>query len=239
MFFKSREYQVHEHVRQEIEARMAGSGAPGAIRRFLLERWSYLLVGIYTSHGDQHPDWEAGWHTVNALLWSLAPKHGQAETEQLLRLLPTLLGRLQDGCEAMHLNGSERDELLSGLTLLHAAVLREGMRTIGDGTRPGAGLGADGEQAFSEAELATLGAVTASPGIPSAAEAPGGAIADLNVGDSLRLRVDGRDKKLILQWVSPSGGMYLFADKEGYDAVSLTRVRLADKLAKGEAALGK
>ena len=91
-----------------------------------------------------------------------------------------------------------------------------------------------------EAEVAAL----SDEQVPVATERPASAQAvptldGLKVGDWLRLLVDGREKTLCLQWVSPMGGMFLFADQEGYDAVSLTRARLADKLAKGEAALGK
>ncbi len=237
MLFKSRERQVHDHIRQEIEARLARAGAPGEIRQFLLERWSYLLAGIYFSHGDQHPDWEAGWHTVNALLWSLTPKRDQDETEQFLRLLPTLLGRLQDGCDAMSLGGGERDELFSQLALLHAAVARAGLQAGTDA--PMTQLGRDVDRDFSDDELAALETEPVSAEAPPVERAQDTADIDaLRIGDGIQLRLEGTEKPLFLQWVSPMGGMYLFADREGFDAVSLTRARLAEKLSRGEARLG-
>lgn len=237
MLFKSRERQVHDHIRQEIEGRLARAGAPKEVRHFLLERWSYLLAGIYFSHGDQHPDWEAGWHTVNALLWSLAPKQDQEETEQFLRLLPTLLGRLQDGCDAMNLGVDERDELFSSLALLHAAVARVGLQTARDADGPVTQLGRDADLGFSEADLAGLdaGAMSGETPHPDDGGHDPARIDGLKVGDSMRFRIDGAEKMLFLQWVSPMGGMYLFADEEGYDAVSLTRARLNEKLSRGEA----
>ncbi|MDD5363944.1 MAG: DUF1631 family protein [Gallionellaceae bacterium] len=238
MLFKSRERQVHDHICQEIEGRLARSGAPMEIRQFLLEHWSYLLAGIYFSHGDQHPDWAAGWHTVNALLWSLAPKRDQEETEQFLSLLPTLLGRLQDGCDAMGLDVSVRDELFSLLAMLHAAVARPGLESAGDNPRPVTQLAQEADRAFSEADLAGLDAETLSiePGRGDHGQDLAG-IDALKVGDGIRFRIDGRDKALLLQWISPMGGMFLFADKAGYDAVSLTRARLAEKLRLGDASL--
>ncbi|NTV97183.1 MAG: DUF1631 domain-containing protein [Thiobacillus sp.] len=237
MLFKSRERQVHEHICQEIENRLARTGAPGEIRYFLLERWSYLLAGIYFSRGDQNPDWEAGWHTVNALLWSLMPKCGQEETEQLLRLLPTLLGRLYDGCDAMNLAAGERDELFTQLAMLHAAVTRDGLQAADNAAGPTTQLGRDADLEFTEAELASLGNEV----VPVESVQPVQETATLDglkVGDGIRLHVEGREKALLLQWISPMGGMFLFADQEGYDAVSLTRARLAEKLARGEATLG-
>jgi len=210
------------------------------IRQFLLDHWSYLLAGIYFSHGDQHPDWAAGWHTVNALLWSLAPKQGQEETEQFLHLLPTLLGRLQDGCDAMGLNAGLRDELFSSLAMLHAAVARPGLQATSDDKRPVTQLAQDADRAFSEADLAGLDAGTLS--IESGQDGHSQDMAGidaLKVGDGIRFLIDGRKKSLLLQWISPMGGMFLFADEAGYDAVSLTRARLAEKLSLGEASLGK
>ncbi|TCJ16335.1 DUF1631 family protein [Parasulfuritortus cantonensis] len=241
MLFKSRERQVHERICQEIESRLTRSGAPREVRHFLLNHWSYLLAGVFFSHGDQHPDWEAGWHTVNALLWSLTPKQGQEETEQFLRLVPTLLGRLHDGCDAMNLAPAERDELFSQLALLHAAVARAGLEAALAPDGPITQLGRDADLEFSEAEIASLEASSVSEATDSrrSKEDLAAAIAALQVGDSVRFRIADREKPLFLQWISPMGGMYLFADEEGYDAMSLTSARLAEKLAKGEASLGK
>ena len=235
MLFKSRERQVHDRICREIEARLTKAGAPAEVRQFLLERWSYLLAGIYFSNGDQHPDWEAGWHTVNALLWSLAPKGDQAETEQLLRLLPTLLGRLYDGCDAMNLTASERDGLFSSLALLHAVVARAGLPTGRTDDGPVTRLALNADEAFSEAELAGLDAGSLS--IETEAAALVG-IDGLRVGDCLLFRADGDEKRLFLQWISPMAGMFLFVDEAGYDAISLTRARLNEKLHKGEAVYG-
>lgn len=242
MLFKSRERQVHEHICQEIENRLARIAAPREVRGFLLERWSYLLAGIYFSRGDQNPDWEAGWHTVNALLWSLTPKQGPEETEQFLRLLPALLGRLHDGCEAMNLEPAECDALFTQLAMHHAAVTRDGLQAANDAEGPITQLGLDADRGFSEEEMAALGDQGVPVEVAKAAPEPEpepATLEGLKIGDGIRLQVEGREKTLFLQWISPTGGTLLFADQEGYDAVSLTRARLAEKLARGEATLGK
>jgi hypothetical protein len=56
----------------------------------------------------------------------------------------------------------------------------------------------------------------------------------LKVGGAIFLKTAEGGKTLYLQWVSPMGGMYLFADTEGFDAVSLTRARLVERLRNGE-----
>lgn len=237
MLFDKREERVHERICAEIEARLRKTGAPREIRSFLLDRWSFLLAGVYFSHGDRHPDWEAGWHTVNALLWSLAPKVDQAQTERFLRLLPVLLERLHTGCDAMRLDALERDRFFSSLTLLHAAVVRAGLGHAQDRDGPVSRLSQDADRVFSDEEMAGL--VTDSlpdEGVGAqGGEAPG--IERLRISSGARFLVDGVEKQLYLQWLSPMGGMYLFADRAGCDAITLTRARLSAKLASGEARL--
>ncbi len=236
MFFKSREREVYEHIREEIENRLTRTGAALEVSDFLLNRWSYLLAGIYFSHGDQHPDWEAGWQTVNALLWSLVPKQDQEETEQLLRLLPTLLGRIQDGCDAMNMDGAERDALFSQLALLHAAVARPGLQADHDESGPVTHLALDADLEMGDEELSGLGEQTPLVVVPESATAasavPG--LDTIKVGDAVYLKTPGGGKTLYLQWASPMGGMYLFADSDGFDAVSLTRARVVERLRSGE-----
>ncbi|MDR3394883.1 MAG: DUF1631 family protein [Parasulfuritortus sp.] len=236
MFFKSREREVYEHIREEIENRLARTGAAREVSDFLLNRWSYLLAGIYFSHGDQHPDWEAGWQTVNALLWSLVPKQDREETEQLLRLLPTLLERIQDGCEAMNLDDAERDALFTQLTMLHAAVARAGLQAQPDEEGPITHLGLDADLEMGDEELASLGEqmpqVVVPEGAAMVSDVPD--LDALKVGGAIFLKTAEGGKTLYLQWVSPMGGMYLFADTEGFDAVSLTRARLVERLRNGE-----
>jgi hypothetical protein len=239
MLFNNREERVHERICGEIESRLRKTGAPLEIRSFLLDRWSFLLAGVYFSHGDRHPDWEAGWHTVNALLWSLTPKLGQAQTERFLRLLPELLERLHSGCDAMQLEAGERDRFFAGLTLLHAAVMRAGLGNVRDHAGPFSRLGQEADRAFSDEEMARL--VTESL-VDEDFNRQGGEVTGidrLRVGEGVNFQVDGVEKRLYLQWLSPMGGMYLFADRSGCDAITLTRARLSAKLASGEARLDK
>lgn len=236
MFFKSREQQVHQRVCREIEDRLARTGAPREIRAFLLERWSWLLTGIYVNHGDQDPDWDAGWHTVNALLWSLLPKADLEDTHQLLRLLPTLLERLQDGCDAMQLPTRERDELFGQLAMLHAAVARAGLQADEDEEGPITRLGSDADMGMDDVELASLAVRSGDMPLGRVVRTDhADGLENLRVGDVVAFRQAQGEKRLKVHWISPMGGMYLFTDEQGQNAQSLTLVRLAEKFASGEA----
>jgi hypothetical protein len=60
---------------------------------------------------------------------------------------------------------------------------------------------------------------------------------ELKIGDRVRFHLQEQVRILFLNWVSPAGGMYLFNNEQGLDAMTLTRGRLADRFAQGQAAL--
>jgi hypothetical protein len=59
----------------------------------------------------------------------------------------------------------------------------------------------------------------------------------LKIGDRLCFRQHDQTKILHLNWISPAGGMYLFGNEQGLDAMTLTRARLAERFAQGLASL--
>jgi hypothetical protein len=231
---------VLTRIRGEVERQLQESGAPEEIHEFLLQHWSRLMTDIFMAKGNQDPDWQAGWDTMNALMWSLAPKQGRKEATMLLRALPNLLARLQEGCAALGLLSPERDAFFERLAMLHAAVVRSGLQ---DKTARALG----GDEKLVEDNRVDMGGVDFSSLSPLSHEqepaftpAKGNAVhglPELKVGSRIRLRVGVEDKLLCLTWLSPMGGMYLFTNEEGLDAMTLTRARLEAKFQQGEAKL--
>jgi hypothetical protein len=216
MSFWNSDQQLLERIRTEIRSRLVSAEAPEAVETFLLRHWAVLMRDIFVAHGGEHPDWLAGWDTVDALVWSLTPKQGRMETERLLRLLPVLIGRLEEGCQALALAESETAALFSRLADLHARLARSGTAPS-DESAPG-----------------TPGGDAASNRV-----ADGPSVLDtLRPGDWVTFHGADGDKRLRLKWVSASGAMYLFDDGQGLDALSLTRSRLEERLAAGGLRLG-
>ena len=176
---------------------------------------------------------------MNALLWSLSPKRGRQETALMLRTLPGLLARLQEGCAALGVPAPERDALFGRLAMLHAAVAREGLHA--DPSME--------SEAVEQLEVAAAQAVALDfANLPPPSHDDGAILAQdddaepaplsrLTIGSRVVLRVGAEDKMMALNWVSPMGGMYLFTNKHGLDALTLTRARLAAKFREGEAKL--
>ena len=230
---------VLTRIRGEVERQLRSGGAPEEIRGFLMQHWSRLMTDIFLAKGNQDPDWQAGWDTMNALLWSLCPKHGRKETTLMVRALPGLLDRLQEGCEALGVPVAERNALFERLAMLHAAIVREGLQgdQVGvtnagwqpDGdTFEGAGVDLSKLALAAGGDLASFGQVDdAGPTV----------LPELTAGTRITLRVGAEDRPMLLNWVSPLRGMYLFTNERGLDAMTLTRARLEAKFRDGEAKL--
>lgn len=214
-------------VQEEMALQLTRSGAPEEVHLFLMRDWVRLLTGIYLAHGNQNSDWKAGWETAHALLWSLAPKRGLEESGALLRMLPTLLSRLHAGCNALGMPLGERDALFERMAMLHAAVAREGLQTGANV----AGAVPDEKEASSESDLRNLNA----PDLPTAGTHI--TLPRMKLGDRVAFGYGDTKRLRLLTWISPMGGMYLFADEQGLDAVTLTHAHLAAKFQAGEASL--
>jgi hypothetical protein len=233
---KNREQVAFERIREEIRVHLDGSDAPEEIRSFLLDDWSRLMTMIFFGKGNQHPDWQAGWDTVNTLLWSLSPKQGREDTLQMLQLVPPMLARLQEGCTALNLDIQACDRLFTQLAMLHAAVTRVGLQSgladihAGQGLKQAVGRPVAGMQVPRLGPDSTQRRPLSRIGKNAPAALPG-----LAVGDRVRFRFPDGEKILLLNWVSPQQGMYLFANEQGLDSLSLTRARLVAKFARGEA----
>jgi hypothetical protein len=233
------EHIVFTRVRGEVERQLHASGAPDEIHGFLTQHWSRLMTDIFMAKGNQDPDWQAGWDTLNALLWSLSPKHGRKETTLMLRALPRLLARLHEGCVAVGLSVPERDAMFQRLAMLHAAVAREGLHAEGneatvDAVPLDGGLEGEAGVDLSQLPPPSHGDV---PELDVTGETDGCGFPELKVGDRISLRVGADDRLMLLNWLSPMGGMYLFTNEQGLDALTLTRARLEAKFRHGEAKL--
>lgn len=237
------ELAVYARVRAEMDRLTDHAEIPVDIRDFLLNQWSRLMTGLFMARGDQDADWRAGWETVNGLVYSLLPKHSVAETEQFLRELPRLLWRLHEGCTALGLLSNQRDQLFSRLALLHASIARDGLQIGKSPDEPRLGEVYEPE----EEEVSQAAEQAASPdvsGTPSPAAAPvtsapdghkGEVVPSLSTGDRVSFKHERGERILVLTGKSPMGGMYMFTNEDGLEAMTYTHGRLAAKFRSGEA----
>lgn len=240
MLGKSPEATTYERIRHELRTHLRQADAPEEVRAFLLDQWARLMTGIFMAKGNRDPDWQAGWDTVNALLWTLSPKHGRGETMRMLSVLPTLLARLHEGCNALGYDARARDRLFSELAMLHAAIAREGLQLRADEALPKLPAAMRPGNPPQIQDLGGLRPKTQDsaegPSSPPAESGPD-ALPPMRTGDWVNFDLPDGRKRMRLTWLSPQGGMYLFANDQGMDALSLTRARLLAKFESGEARL--
>ncbi len=237
---QANELSVLQRIQTEMGRHLLEHDAPEEVWDFLQRHWARLLTGIFVSKGNQHADWLAGWDTVNALLWSLAPKTSRSETERMLHMLPTLLERLHEGCAVLSTPISEQDALFERLAMMHAAVARAGLRCR-DKAETGITSLASRSETDAAADLAMLNPPKPAPiefDAPPAVGAPL-PMPSLKLGDRVHFRGQGQARTLSLNWISPAGGMYLFGNDQGLEAMTLTRARLAQRFEQGLAALAR
>ncbi|MCG5511559.1 DUF1631 domain-containing protein [Ectothiorhodospira shaposhnikovii] len=112
---------------EAIEHVLDGQSLPPAVHRLLEGTWKDLLVLIHLRHGEHGPLWQKALNVASLLVWSLIPKQGEEEREQLTRLLPSLLKSLQEGMNRMSLPQAEQQEILGMLAAEHTRMVKEKM----------------------------------------------------------------------------------------------------------------
>jgi hypothetical protein len=233
------EQDVLDRIRLEMARHLRENEAPEDVHDFLVRHWARLMTRIFMAKGNQDADWNAGWDTVNALLWSLSPKHGREETEKMLRMLPAILARLNEGCSALAIARGERDALFERLAMMHAAVARAGLKYPAGPEDPITGLSAMATIEETTSDIGRL--VPPDPPVhvvrAQGHQADRAGLPQLKMGDRLHFTMAGEDRVLRVSWVSPVGGMYLFTNEQGLDALTLTRARLAERFEAGTASL--
>lgn len=120
--------EKHEMARSmarfEVEKRLRGKSFPNSIRVFAVDYWQQLLAADYIIDAEDGEQWKADLQTLDDLLWSLLPLAEQADRTKLLKILPTLLSRLNDGLDRIGISKDERAPYFQVMVEVHTTALR-------------------------------------------------------------------------------------------------------------------
>jgi hypothetical protein len=237
----------------EIERHVANYEIPNFLATFLRQRWASTLEHVYLDTGEESEAWGQAIATLEDLVWSIQPKRSVEERKQLVAMLPSLLKRLSAGLHAASWPAEEREEFLSHLVEAHAASVKPSLAATRMPTEAVAAQAkADAEQAkaagdevaAAKAEQLALAMSPAEP--PPPAPEPEIASDDpfLEIAQSLErgmwVEFEGEDGQLTfskLAWVSPLRGTYLFCNRQGQKASSMTAEELATRFRSDKARL--
>jgi hypothetical protein len=231
-------------AKSEIERRIESYPIPRFLAQFLRSKWQSALEGVYLRDGDESETWTSSVATLEDLVWSVQPKRTPEDRKHLIALLPSLLKRLATALPLDRWQGTEREAFMANLVEAHAAAVKPGFAQVASPTA------AVAEQAKAEAQVAKAAgdveaaaraealALAMAPAETARVEAGTDVLEDeyLEIARSLDRGTwvefedeDGALSFAKLAWISPLRGTYLFTNRTGQKAVSMTAEALADQ----------
>ena len=231
-------------AKSEVERRIESYPIPRFLARFLREKWQGSLEGIYLRDGDDSEAWSSAVATLEDLVWSVQPKKTPEDRKHLVALLPSLLKRLAAGAPPAQWAAGEREAFMANLVEAHAAAVKPSLATVASPTAAVAeaaraeavvAKASGNTEAAARAEALALAMAPAEPAVPDAGPA---IIEDefLEIARSMDrgmwVEFEDADAQLSfakLAWISPLRGTYLFTNRQGQKALSMTADELAEQ----------
>jgi hypothetical protein len=241
-------------ARSEIERRLETNTVPSFLAGFLRDKWIGTLVQRHLQSGEESEAWAGAVATLDDMVWSVQPKRSSEDRKKLIALLPNLLKRLHGGLHGVEWQQGERELFMSNLVEAHAAAVKPSLASVPVPTTAVAeAAAAAAEQASAQGDPETAAkaralaeAMAPAPPPPPPPE-PSVEIVQDHFADlaatlerGMWIEFEGEDGQLAfakLAWVSPLRGTYLFTNRQGQKAVSLTADELADRFRKDRARL--
>jgi hypothetical protein len=231
-------------AKAEIERRVEASPVPNFLAAFLRQKWQVAMEYVYLRDGEESDGWSNSVGTLEDLVWSVQPKRSPEDRRHLVALLPSLLKRLSAGMQNRGWPGEEREAFMSNLVEAHAAAVkppvsadRSPTAAVAEAARAEAEIAkAAGDEA--KAAKAEALADAMQQAVPEPVEPEREVIADdyLEIARSLErgmwIEFESDDGQLAfakLAWVSPLRGTYLFTNRQGQKALSMTAEDLAER----------
>jgi hypothetical protein len=226
---------VHDFVNRALKDQPVEE----VVREFLRRDWAQLLTLDYVNEGEQGAHFNSHVETMRELVWSVQPKADMDARLMLVRILPGLLKRLREGTAEIELPQKLYDRFFATLVILHANAVRPNTQPV-----PLPDITPEEiDEIAAQAEAET----TPDTAAPPAAEEPSAPEYEdeftlraraLNKGDWVEFHYDdGTFRWARLGWISGIRNTYLFSDQDGMNSFSISLLRLADKLRRGEAVL--
>ena len=241
-------------ARSEIERRLETNTVPNFLAGFLREKWIATLSQHHLQGGEESEAWNAALTTLDDMVWSVQPKRSSEDRKKLIAMLPNLLKRLHGGLHGVEWQERERELFMSNLVEAHAAAVKPSLASVPMPTTAVAEAAAaaaeeahaKGDDETAEKARALAEAMAPAPPPPPPPEPTVEVVQDryaelaATLERGMWIEFEGEDGQLAfakLAWVSPLRGTYLFTNRQGQKAVSLTADELADRFRNDRARL--
>lgn len=111
-----------------VRARASDRDVPEAVRVFLCKEWIKPLRHAYLEGGSECHAWLTSVALMDDLIWSVRPKLTRESRQYMVKTLPGLLRRLQQGMQTAAIDQAMRDQFMSQLVHCHAAAVKAGFQ---------------------------------------------------------------------------------------------------------------
>jgi hypothetical protein len=173
------------------------------IKEFVRMHWQAVLAKDYLVDGEDGEQWKADLATLDELLWSVSPKEVTKDRAKFLKLLPTLLGRLNAGLDRIGLSPEARAPYFQVMVAAHTSLLRS--------AKAGSGAAADDMEAQPVATAADPRAKLRKR------------TTTIERGQWIQMTdEDGTVQRCRLSWVSPLKETFVLKNYDTKEAVTLT-----------------
>jgi len=237
--------------KSEVERRIETYPIPNFLASFLRNQWGMTLQNVYLKTGEESEAWGQAVATLEDLVWSVQPKKTTEDRKHLVALLPSLLKRMAAGSHNANWPPEDREAFMSNLVEAHAAAVKPSLAAVALPTVAVAEMAkAEAEQAKAAGDaVAAEKAERFAEAMAQAAPAPIEEVAPiedqfLEIARSLErgmwIEFENEEGQLAfakLAWVSPLRGTYLFTNRQGQKALSMTADELAQRFREDKARL--
>lgn len=123
-----KEEDAQQAAESAVRARAADIEVPDTVRLFLCQEWIKPLCAAYLTGGSEGHTWIEAVGLMDDLIWSVRPKLTRESRQYMVKTLPGLLRRLQQGMTKAEVTQSARDQFMSQLVHCHAAAVKAGFQ---------------------------------------------------------------------------------------------------------------
>ncbi len=219
--------QARDLATNDVATRTDSGEVAGFIETFLEQQWVNILVLAHTVKEQKPQALERTLKTMDDLIWSVKPKNSVEERHELVNKLPSLLSSLNTWLNAIKWEDPSRVIFFSKLAERHASIARAPAEVS---TRRQVEIAVNVAQKASEKSLKK-------------------SRNDLTMPDQFVFFIDQMERgswfdftrnngsvvRFKLAWISPRRSRFIFTNRQGHDAFSISSEELLDIFRTGKA----
>lgn len=213
--------QAHELAEKEVGSRVETGEVAGFVEKFLEQQWIPVLASAYGKAESRPEALEHALKTMDDLIWSLKPRFTLEERKDLVAKLPVILSMMDGWLDERGWDDAERAQFFSKLAERHAAIVRAPLELS---SRRQVEMAVNVAQKASNRQMRIQAKKMKRKKLDQFVKQ----VDTIECGACLEFV---RANKLRLQfkvaWISPQRSQFIFADRRGGDAFSLTTDELA------------